>query len=604
MAKTPKKKTSKKRSKTTRKVKKAEAVVTDEPTSKEIDLTNTAEFESASASLISNLAIVPKIELTHIDISVLSPWSPQDVPGSPPEPVYTPKQQDDIQGNTIPGFNKDHQQFLFYRMCKVKQAKRFLKWIAPLITSMEEVIAFRRLYRKRRLKLGRDHVDLCSTWINIGFSHNAIRRLTSKEEAEAFGDQSFRQGLAARSGYLGDPTSRKTRGHRSRWLIGGPKDEADIVIIVASDGPDMLKDVVNKVKKRARDEDLELMFEQKGETLPGALRGHEHFGFRDGISQPGVRGKLSSSPGDYITPRYMEDTDSRRLYMAKPGQFLAWPGQFLLGEERQSTENHINSVPAASNFPDWARRGSYLVVRRLHQDVRAFWRFAYGAASTLGMDATKFASMLVGRWPSGAPIMRVPAADHPALGGDEFANNHFIFDDNTRPSNRPIPGYAGDSYPPAMADFLATVCPHFAHIRKVNPRDTATEMGKPEDSITHMILRRGIPFGPPLLNRRRPSKILCGTDRGLMFLCYGATIEDQFEFIQRHWANSMVQPNLGGHDPVIGQNGRQGRRNRVIDFPTASGPVRLKFKEEWVVPTGGGYFFAPPISAVGGILGS
>ena len=89
-----------------------------------------------------------------------------------------------------------------------------------------------------------------------------------------------------------------------------------------------------------------------------------------------------------------------------------------------------------------------------------------------------------------------------------------------------------------------------------------------------------------------------------MFLCYGATIEDQFEFIQRRWANSLVQPNLGGHDPVIGQNGRQGRRTRVIDFPTPAGSKRLKIKDEWVIPTGGGYFFAPPISAVSGVLGS
>jgi len=42
--------------------------------------------------------------------------------------------------------------------------------------------------------------------------------------------------------------------------------------------------------------------------------------------------------------------------------------------------------------------------------------------------------MLVGRWPSGAPLMRAPAADDPALAGDEWANNHFIYDDDTRPS--------------------------------------------------------------------------------------------------------------------------------------------------------------------------
>jgi hypothetical protein len=57
------------------------------------------------------------------------------------------------------------------------------------------------------------------------------------------------------------------------------------------------------------------------------------------------------------------------------------------------------------------------------------------------MSLQHFASMLVGRWPSGAPLMRSPAAENPALTGDEWANNHFIFDDDTRPSAlRPIPG--------------------------------------------------------------------------------------------------------------------------------------------------------------------
>jgi hypothetical protein len=87
-----------------------------------------------------------------------------------------------------------------------------------------------------------------------------------------------------------------------------------------------------------------------------------------------------------------------------------------------------------------------------------------------------------------------------------------------------------------------------------------------------------------------------------MFLCYGGSIEDQFEFLQRRWSNSASQPNRGGFDPIIGQNGRQGSRVRFIDFPTAAGVVRIKMKDEWVTPTGGGYFFAPSISAIRDVL--
>lgn len=536
-----------------------------------------------------------------ISTPVLTPLVNRDVPGSPPEPVYTDKDQADIQGNIIPGFNKNVQKFLFYEINSVKSARSFLRWLLPYISSMEEVMAFRRLYRSRRLRLGSGSTFLASAGVNIAFSYQGMVKLLGKIKASAMGDLSFRQGMADRSTYLGDPTDRSATGHQSNWRVGGEKNEADIIIMLAADTKGSMKKLCKRIEAKAATSKMDLIFEQEGETLPGNLRGHEHFGFKDGISQPGVRGKLSNSPGDYITPRYIADADERRLYMAKPGQLLAWPGQFLLGEQRQDTEHLYNAEPAATNFPSWAARGSYLVVRRLNQDVPAFWKFATSAAQSLGMTPTKFASMLVGRWPSGAPIMRQPNADDPALGADQFANNHFIFDDNTRPSNlRFIPGYGGDSFPQATADFLASVCPHFAHIRKMNPRDSVSDLGKPEDNLARSILRRGIPFGTPIIGKEAPSDKLLEEERGLMFLSFQSSIEDQFEFLQRRWANSSVQPNFGGHDPIIGQEGGNfpGNRIRFIDFPTPQGTVRIRFKPEWVTPTGGGYFFAPSISAI------
>jgi Dyp-type peroxidase family len=527
-----------------------------------------------------------------------------ELPGAEPEPIYGAKARANIQGNTIPGFNKDHQHFLFFRLGSVRHAKQFLRWIMPLITSMEEVLAFVRAHRARRLRLGFDP-PMCATWVNIAFSHRAIELLAGSADAAAFGEQSFRQGLAARSTYLGDPTSPSHPGHRRKWVVGGPRKEADILVIVAADDPEDLVSLVDAIKQQAAASRLRLLFEQRGDTLPGRLRGHEHFGFKDGVSQPGVRGKVSPAPGDFITPRYIDHTDTRARFFAKPGQLLLWPGQFLLGEPRQQTEHLFNSAPAATNFPRWAALGSYLVCRRLRQDVPAFWKFAIGAASALGMPAQKFASMLVGRWPSGAPIMRTPAADNAALAGDQWANNHFIFDDNTRPSMlRTIPGYGGDVFPQAAADMLGSVCPHFAHIRKTNPRDMATDLGKPHDSMLRMILRRGIPFGDPIVGVKRPSPKLLRRERGLMFISYGSTIEDQFEFLTRRWANSPIQPNFGGHDPIIGQSDRRGARERFIDFPTSGGTRRIEFNNEWVIPTGGGYFFAPPIAAIAGVLGT
>lgn len=558
-------------------------------------------FSSTADKFIADFAMGPKT--MRVSPSTENAALSEDVLGSPPEPVFDTKAQDDIQGNILPGFNKDHQQFLFLKIDDPALAKRFLKWLVPYLTSMEEVLTFRSLLRSKRQKHGRRQVHLNATWVNLGLSHEGISKLTSQAEVDAFGDQSFKQGLAARSTYLGDPSDPAARGHASNWVVGGREKEADLVVIVASDLASEMDSLTDQIRRQSKSNGLQLLFEQRAATLAGDMRGHEHFGFKDGISQPGIRGKLSSAPGDYITPRYIANTDERRFYFAKPGQLLLWPGQILLGEPRQDSENVINSTNPASKFPAWARHGAYLVVRRLHQDVRTFWSFAHSAAAQIGLDALKFASMLVGRWPSGAPLLRSPDSDNPDLGKDDFANNHFIYDDNTRPSElKPIPGYAGDTFPDAMADFLAKVCPHFAHIRKVNPRDSVTELGKPADSLTHMILRRGIPYGSALMGVKTPDQKLYDAERGLMFVAYGSSIENQFEFLQRRWSNSAVQPNLGGYDPIIGANGSEPARERFIDFPTATGSVRIQFKDEWVIPTGGGYFFAPTISAISDVF--
>ncbi len=134
-------------------------------------------------------------------------------------------------------------------------------------------------------------------------------------------------------------------------------------------------------------------------------------------------------------------------------------------------------------------------------------------------------------------------------------------------------------------------------------RDAGTELGTPADSLLRVMLRRGIPFGSAIAGVENPSPELVGEERGLMFIAFAGTIEDQFEFVTRRWANSAIQPRFGGHDPIIGQRDRNGSRERFVDVSAGGQSRRVELDREWVVPTGGGYFFAPPISAIADVLG-
>jgi deferrochelatase/peroxidase EfeB len=122
---------------------------------------------------------------------------------------------------------------------------------------------------------------------------------------------------------------------------------------------------------------------QVGATLPAPLTGHEHFWFKDGISQPAIRGLASQDPTDFFDARLLAPTDANFDRFAEPGRPLVWPGQFLIGYKRQDPTDDLRPRDAFRLRVEWQRNGSYLVYRRLQQKVHLFWRFCESGAQTL-----------------------------------------------------------------------------------------------------------------------------------------------------------------------------------------------------------------------------
>jgi len=494
----------------------------------------------------------------------------------------------EIQGHLLPGFNTNFQTFLFLEIIEVSQFKQWLAQIHPTVTTLETVLnsqkhrhtsqAGAQMDTQRDCEIYNGKV-LSSVWLNVAFSFQGLHRLTPL--AEQFTDSAFKNGLHNRSELLGDPTDQAAAGNCHQWVIGGPHNVPDLMLILGSDDQDRLTDTVNQMAATSN-RGFQVMFQQHAAILPPPLSGHEHFGFRDCISQPCIRGRLSNQPVDFITPR-------------DPDRDLIWTGEFIFGYPRQNPTDKRLPGTIADAGTAWAKNGSFLVFRRLRQNVAAFQAFLQSMAQDLskkhphfaGMTTDQLAAKLIGRWFNGTPILHAPNLDALTSSEDSCLSNNFAYERST---------LSQPHHSTEIGDRLGLICPHAAHIRKAFPRDTITIIGDEAENQTHRLLRRGIPFG---------DSVTASQERGLLFLAYQTSIERQFEFITTNWINNPNFPESGaGHDPIVGQNTNlQENRVRTWALPVQQQDgsvtkISIELPMDWVIPTGGGYFFIPSISAL------
>jgi hypothetical protein len=76
-------------------------------------------------------------------------------------------------------------------------------------------------------------------------------------------------------------------------------------------------------------------------------------------------------------------TDPNFDRFAEPGQPLVWPGQFLIGYKRQDPRDSLKPRDPVPLNLTWQKNGSYLVYRRLQQQVHKFWEFCETSAKAL-----------------------------------------------------------------------------------------------------------------------------------------------------------------------------------------------------------------------------
>jgi Dyp-type peroxidase family len=526
----------------------------------------------------------------------------------PIEPLEPVLPLEDIQGIAAPGFFKPHQTLLGVAVkndaTAIQSFKKLLLKITREISSARKTLDDRREFRATGVSKAKKGGLLMA----VAFSSTGLRTLTPG--STSIPSDAFQQGLAARSAFLGDPTGKDDEGNAKNWKVGAPKNELDALFIIAGNTRAAVAMKSKTFLAELKRSGLKVAYKENGhvrEDLPG----HEHFGFDDGVSQPGIRGRASEKADDFITPRFIAISQvPESSLFGYPGQDLVWPGVFLLGHPATSPDPLIAGIPTQP-IPEWTRNGSFLVFRRLRQDVGLFWRTMKSEADRLkklpgfeNFTDEVLASRIVGRWPSGAPVNRTPGDDNPKLGKSKVANNHFRFDSNACPMR--LAHGESDPFPQSKADPVGLACPWAAHIRKVNTRDSGSDMGGRESTYARRLLRVGVPFGEPLSNRYAETKNdPQNGERGLLFLSIQASIEDQFEFLAVKWMGDPSRPKMpGGYDLLVGQN-NDAKANRVRTmaiFGSGNQQASVATAAQWIVPTGGGYFFVPSISALTNVL--
>jgi Dyp-type peroxidase family len=396
-------------------------------------------------------------------------------------------------------------------------------WLAALLDRVQSVAD------------ARARMDSSRHWITLAFTWTGLRALGVSEKSLATFPAEFREGMAARADILGDTGA----NHPDNWaggLAGG--DLHAIAILFARDDHERRKCVAEHDGLVARCAGVRVLSFLDLNATPPFDHAHDHFGFRDRLSQPAVEGS-----GEEPTP------GSGRALKA---------GEFILGYPDEDGAPHGLPQPEALS-----RNGSYMAYRRLREHVGTFRDYLREQADTAkGQELA--AAKLMGRWRSGAPLTLAPHHDDPELGADPMRNNDFAY------REMDPHGYA---------------VPLGSHIRRLNPRDTAVNMNR------RRMIRRGATYGPALPEGEPDD----GADRGIAAFIICASLVRQFEFAQNVWINDRTFHELGNErDPICGN------QDGTLQYTIPKRPIRTVVKglPAFTTLTGGAYFFLPGIGAL------
>jgi Dyp-type peroxidase family len=455
----------------------------------------------------------------------------------------------DIQGNVLRayGIDYDRTSYLFAHIEDAASGRAWLGGLVDRVTNDEEWSGPKP----------DSHLNVAVTCAGLG-------ALGVPEAVTGTFSEEFREGMAARNQLLGDLGESDPK----LWDSGLGSGAAHVLVTInartTAHIDDELKTFHASIEQAPG---VSIVHEQHAQLLHHAPAGaatpaREHFGFADGFAQPAIEGVSEVRRAGGGVP--LNDGGWRPLAV----------GEFILGYPDEDTgvdpQGRLPSAPA----DPLGRSGTYMVYRKLRQDVVLFRTMLREAATRYEHgDEEMLAAKVVGRWRNGTPLVNSPDHPDPDFKDTATKSNDFRYLDD---------------------DAVGRRCPLGAHIRRSNPRDALGWPGLGGAgllSFRHRIIRRGTPYGPALPIDAADDD---GADRGLVFVCFNASISRQFESVQLQWLNDGNGFHIG-HDSdfLLGSPLGTGKMTLQGDPPFFLSP-----QGPFVSTRGGEYLFVPGITAL------
>ena len=518
----------------------------------------------------------------------------------------------DIQGHVIRAYGRFSYPVGRYVFLNIKDGHRARAFVGAVTKKVTTAVVW---------GAGPNEIAQPDWTVNIAFSYQGLKELGLPRESLFGFSPEFAQGMKDRKDILSDDGPSDPKHWDPIWQENRWTRDKDVHIFIALNGlmrlssvPDLSETHDSFQKSESyRDQAYawlldEIEKSQGSVVLLGGHRGgdgalidyqdvsalmengcptaKEHFGYTDGIGDPVFEGVPYDA--DRVNGRGKQLPGGRWAPLAT--------GEFLLGHIDEARE-----YPPAPTPNLLSRNGTYMVYRKLHENVATFDAYLEEHGKKFPGGKELLAAKFVGRWRgNGVPLVKAPDQNSK----DQFDKLLAAADERGRDELLCDFTYDGD--------MSGARCPFSAHMRRINPRasleairDTPGSLKINENAFDtpgalanrRRLLRRGLPYGR-VTDRSRDDG-----DHGIVIMMLNADINRQFEFVQQQWINSG-NDFMASNDKeiILGNHGTDEKlpSKAVIQVDPKSDevPYILSKIPRFVETRGGDYFFIPSMTAL------